>query len=259
MRLVHLGTPATAVRPAPISLKCRVRTLTFGVALMFWIAQGWAEPPGAAGPGFGQMQPGSSELAVEPHAKPALSLKFTEGTLQVSGISRGGGAVFFGVAHVPGEYTYRITPVVEVVGDSDGTAGYRPPFPISGASTWCVVDRRTGAWTAASPWGAVRDAGSGRASRPSRGGEGTLSMLEHRIEWLELLLVRPGGDVWRLAAGKGGFADDDKTGGPTYRSAVDRFQPVTSGARPIHQLTPADLILGINPRTLEFFAVEVNQ
>lgn len=191
----------------------------------------------------------------------AITIVIDGDTVTARGLTPRGGAVVFSVAHEPNIAYYTIRRVAELVkdDDGDGVVAYTAAKPVSLRSVWVVVDLRTGAHGAASPEGFPERLSSERRSRAVRGGDGEWSRLAHERPWLELLVVRPGGEVWELTAMRGGAADVERTAGPDYYTPLDRFRPLTPGARPLARLTPADVIVAVDARTIEYFVLGLEE
>jgi hypothetical protein len=187
-----------------------------------------------------------------------ITVSIQDHTVSAEGLTPGGGAVFFSVGHEYRRYYSSVRRVEKIVPDDDrdGKVVYRNDRPVPWKSIWCVVDLKTGAYAIVSPDGYPDRRVKDRASRRVHDASG-VEKLEHQRDALYMVVIRPGGDVWTLGVARGGYADDVKEfrGGGKYRTSLDKFRALTPDARPLNQLSPADVVLAIDPGSIEVFAV----
>jgi uncharacterized protein (DUF2141 family) len=190
------------------------------------------------------------------HAQNRLTVTIRDNVVTAQGLTPGGGAVVFAIAQRWDErqFYYSQERVEKLVPDDDrdGTVTYEHKKAVPWRSVWVIVDLKTGAYAIASPQGENARIGKGRASRRVNGG----ASLEHERDAVDLLVVRPGGEVWTLAAARS--APSAKQGGAVravYATALDEFRPLTPDARPLTHLTGADVVVAIDPQLIEAFLV----
>jgi hypothetical protein len=190
----------------------------------------------------------------------AMNVSISGNAVIARGLTPGGGAVFFGVAHRPRGYAFAIEQVAEFVTDDDrdGVVTYKAEKDVPWKSIWFVVDARTGAYEMAAPEGLSDRRNESRKSRVARDAAGEWSRFEHERGWLSLLVIRPGGDVWMQVATRGGITDVGRRG-PLFITPADSFEALTPNARPLRQLTQADIVIAVDMQTVEYFVVRAGQ
>lgn len=191
-------------------------------------------------------------------ASGAITVSLGTDSITAEGLTPGAGAVVFSIGHEAHRAYYTTVRIAEVVpdGDGDGRITYKPARPVAWKSLWFVVDARSGAWAVARPEGFPDRLTARRTSRPKRGAGTEWSELEHERGWLELLLIRPGGDVWTLSAMRGGDAHVDRSNAHQYRTPVEKFVPLTPNARPLKHLSRGDVVIAIDAKLVEYFLME---
>lgn len=201
-------------------------------------------------------------MAAFPLSGATLTVTFRSDAVVVDGLTPGGGVALFGITREPKGFYSRMSRVIELVPDDDrdGRAEYKLKAPFVSRSIWCAVDVRSGAHTIVTGGGYPNDRqAKDGVSRGRRGTDGETSRIEHERQSVELLLVRPGGEVWWLPATAGGWADDGTAAGtPTFSTSIEKFIPVTKHSQPIRSISRGDVVLAIDPMTMEYFVVESN-
>jgi hypothetical protein len=190
----------------------------------------------------------------------AMTMSIDGNTVTARGLTPGGGAVFFSAAHRPRGYAFAIEHVAEFVTDDDrdGVVTYTASKDIPWKSIWFAVDARTGAYETAAPEGLSDRRNDARRSRVERDTAGEWSRFEHERGWLLLLVIRPGGEVWMQPAMRGGTTDVGRRGA-VFITPADSFEALTPNARPLRQLTAADVVIGIDMQTVEYFVTRIGQ
>jgi hypothetical protein len=189
----------------------------------------------------------------------AITISIDGRTVTAQGLTPGGGAVLFSVGHEPQIAYTSIRRVAEYIADDegDGVVSYTAAADVPWKSVWFVVDAATGRYAAGTRAESRDRLTTERRSRVRGNANGELSVLVHERPWLELLVIRPGGDVWELTAMRGGAADREKLPGPDYATAVGLFRPIRSGARPLERLNQGDVVIAVDPEEVEYFVVTV--
>jgi len=190
----------------------------------------------------------------------AITVAIEGPSVTAQGLTPGGGAVFFSVGHEPHNAYYSIRRTATFVPDDErkGVVAYTSAADIPRKSIWFVIDVRTGRYAVATPSEFPIRTATERRSRATKDAAGEWSRLVHERPWLELLVIRPGGDVWELTAMQGGVADPDNAGGPDFAMPVGLFHALTPATRPLQQLTPGDVVVAIDPKEIEYFLVGVD-
>ena len=146
--------------------------------------------------------------------------------------------------------------------DRDGVIRLEPEGEgaIAPRSVWAVVDLASGELALAAPGGVpVREkAFPGRGL--TRGASGKLDRFEAVREIVDILFVRPGATpgAWVLTAGDGGEGDDDLADDGVLAATLATAQPVgESAAAAPEELAAGDVVVAVDPRSLEVFAVRL--
>jgi hypothetical protein len=84
-----------------------------------------------------------------------------------------------------------------------------------------------------------------------------LDRLKYQSSYLELLLVRPPDGVWRLTTGDGTPSDEGASSDGWVLTSPQFLQPVDGGIGPPDTYEAGDLLFGISPMTMEYFAARV--
>ncbi len=192
---------------------------------------------------------------------PELMLSFESLEVVASDLTPGGDAVFFSVARIPREY---FNEVVRFRGtepvDSFGEARFAPEsddgsVPLK--SVWAVVDLATGAYTVGAPPGFVLR----EVAFPGKGFEvgapGLVNRLRHRFSFVDMLLVRPGVGSWWLRAHDTGPHDHDGADDDRSTTALEDLEPMGAGPAPPDRFARDDVLVVIDPRTLQFYATRL--
>lgn len=172
------------------------------------------------------------------------------------GVTPGGQAVWFSVAHERGEWLTSLVRRDDIVldDDADGTVSFAVESGVPQLSVWAVVDLASGRFAVAAPDGTPLREIDFPGNSVTRGPRGGLEVLENRGEYLEVLLVRPGSGAWGLGVGDGGASDSDNAPDGTIRAALDTMRPLaTSDAAPA-EFRAGDVVIVVAPHTMEIWA-----
>jgi hypothetical protein len=188
----------------------------------------------------------------------ALAISFGSNSVDVTGASPNGHVAFLGVAHEFSKSQPPVPNLVEraqiVTADQNGLAH----LPLAGSvplrAVWGAVDVLTGNF-AMGPSDGFPAAKADPTSVVKNDNAGQLKKVEWPYTELELLLVRPGGGVWRLYVGK--HADLDENKAHTFiRVDVKSFKPLDAAPPPAH-FERGDILLLIDPHTMAYASIEV--
>jgi len=222
------------------------RTLWKGLVCLaaLWGCLGAAGPASAAWPEpLGQA------------ASAAPTLVFEETAVVARGFSEGEDVVFFAVARIPLGFTSRVELYQgEEIADFFGEARFELEEEVPLKSVWTVVSRRSGALVIGAPEGfPLREVPFPREPFLP-GAAGAVSRIRHGFPWVDLLVVRPQVGAWHQRATDGGAADRD--GEPNGRPVTDLedLVPIGVSPGPPERLLPRDVVVGIDPRDLRFYA-----
>jgi hypothetical protein len=192
------------------------------------------------------------------------TIDFEDDAAVVSGLAPRGQVAWMSVSREPREGYVRVMRREGIAKDDDGDGAVRlalePDERIAPRSLWAVVDLASGELALASPAGeaAVREVvfpGRGVA----RGASNKLDRFEAGREMVELLYARPGAApaAWGLTAGDGGEADDDGADDGALAAALAGARSLGGSPAPPEELTAGDVVVAVDPRTLDVFAVRL--
>lgn len=199
-------------------------------------------------------------LSLALSAEGQFTAAISERTVTARGLTPGGGAVFFSVAHEPHLAYYTIRRVAEYVedADGDGIVSYTAAEPIPYAMVWLVIDVDGGVIAAATLDDSVRERSTQeRLTVPKKDIAGEWAQLTSERSWLEMVVVRPKKLAWELTVMRGGAADVDKRGEQVFDTPLALFRPLSPGATALKHLKKGDLVVAIDPERLEYFIVGV--
>jgi hypothetical protein len=190
-------------------------------------------------------------------AAPTITLQ--QGTLTIDGIAAGAEAVLLSVSRLQQGWSTVVVPKWQILvdEDADGTITYAAETGVPAQSLWIAVDATTGELAAAWPSDAVvTERTIDLATALTAGATGTLSLFEMPLKDVVLALVRPGGGAWQAQGSDGGATD---YGAPDDAAVTTELTLATPlGESPAFDgVEPGDVLVGIGPKTLEFFAVQI--
>jgi len=184
------------------------------------------------------------------------TLEFEAQRVVLGGLTPSGNVAWYSISREPQGYSTLIAQRSGfVTADAVGEAAIELERDVAPASVWVVVDLDHGGFTVASPPGtSFRDIGSGEwsgvASPP-----GVVDHLAHARPYLELFVARPGVGAWVMAAGDGAAGDDDGEQDGTLLTTFATMQPLEASPPPPDELRTNDVLVVVDPRALEYYAV----
>jgi hypothetical protein len=167
--------------------------------------------------------------------------------------------VLIGLAREPLGYYSNLQPFVEQIddSDSDGITRYELQSANDWKSIWGAVDLQSGDYVVSrpdrSPGRQVNFKGRGLG----RGANGKLSKLEHEGQWLELMLVRPTGDVFQALVVDGGPFDEDGRNDNVVNVSFDALNLAAGKGTKQDEYRAGDVLFVIDPDDLSMVAVKV--
>jgi len=185
-------------------------------------------------------------------AQPAMTIAFSGRTIIVRGASPGSEVLVFGAyQHMVGYFAAYDT-FQEFVADEghDGavTVDFRAPIPRR--SVWIAIDTRNGEYSVAAPAGyrvKLSDLPA-TAIAKSKAGDDALSL---SFAAAEILVLRPGGSAWRGRSDRGGTNDERDADSKKLLVSASHLMALRGREPGPRALRPSDLIIAINPLTLE--------
>ncbi|GMU66391.1 MAG: hypothetical protein AMXMBFR36_26650 [Acidobacteriota bacterium] len=173
-----------------------------------------------------------------------LSIAVSDLEVTVSGASAGGSVVVFGVAKRSGDYVQVVERRGEILVDSDadGIVSLDVAEGVPEHGVWFAYDETSKAWVIwpSDSLSGVPDTGGGE------GGE--LPEVEW-TEYLETMILRPGGGAWSGAVGDGGPADLDGLANGAIQVDPASLDALAGSLIPDAPATPSagDLVITVDP------------
>jgi hypothetical protein len=200
-------------------------------------------------------------LAIATHAAATtLSVTFQGSAVEVTGATPHGKVVLSGVASEPRGYYSRLHVFNEVLEDTDGDGVIHKEYTgiTIWKSVWSVVDLGSHTWVGALP---ERSPGRLPEHTPAGAVEQSIDPLAYVIqpgELVELVYVRPTGDVFQAQVIDGGSDDGDGEANEQVKVSIDTFVQVAGTGQKPATFQPGDLIFVVDPDDLSLTAVKVH-
>jgi hypothetical protein len=177
----------------------------------------------------------------------------------VSGVTLKGQIVLLGVTREIGEDDFpTLHRHLTTLSDDDGDGVIR--YPVEGGvplrSVWAVADLKSGDFDSVSPerFGTRRVNWRGRGLERRNDGR---DAVENRGNLLELLVVRPGAGAWESRISDGDESDSDGAIDGRLEGLLDQMKPISGTAPPPSVFQKDDLVLAIDPASMEITLVKV--
>lgn len=208
-----------------------------------------AQPTGGEGEPLSALVPTAS-----------LTIHLEGQQIRVEGLTPGSSVVLFGSKHETEDFHARLTQVVEVLVDSDqdgevvlGPLDEKiPPF-----SVWLAADLQSSLIGYATGDPEFDPANLPAPLLASEAPEGPTTLLHFsERDAVEAILVRHGVSVWRLSGRDAG--EGEAVGEPdgNLDLQLQQFEHLAGEIDPLEFATTTDLVLAIDPRTLEWVVAE---
>lgn len=200
----------------------------------------------------------AATLAGAPATNP-LTIAFEENAVVVRGVTPGGSVVWFSVAREHPHWLTRTVRRDAVLPDSDddGMVRFELGQAVPRRSVWTAVDLATGACATATPRDMNRLEVQPAADSLRRSPVGAIEALQEARGFLEILLVRPGQGAWAQSVGDGGASDSNALPDGRVQASFASMRPIKSSKTAPGQLAPGDVVIVVDPKSLEFYATRV--
>lgn len=187
-------------------------------------------------------------------AEAAPTLEFETKRVVLGGLTPSGEVAWYSVSREPQGYSTLIAQRSgSVTADESGAAAIDLESDVAPASVWVVVDLERGSFTAAAPAGSsFRDIGGDQWT-----GLASPDQLVEARPYLELFVARPGIGTWALAAGDGAEGDEDGEQDGTLLVPFATMEPLGFSPPAPAELQAADVLVVVDPRALEYYAVAI--
>jgi len=200
-------------------------------------------------------------LAITTHAAATtLSVTFQGSAVEVTGATPHGNVVLSGVALEPRGYYSRLNVFHDVLEDTDGDGVVRKEY--SGItiwkSVWSAVDLQSHTWIGALP---ERSPGRLPEQTPAGAIEQSIDPVTYLVqpgELVELVYIRPTGDVFQAQVVDGGSDDGDGEANEQVKVSIDAFDQVAGTGQKPAAFQAGDLIFVVNSDDLSLTAVKVH-
>lgn len=187
-------------------------------------------------------------------------IHFAGEQVTVGGLLPGSEAVLLGVGRgVAGFVPFQVSFAEVLSADAEGVAVYTVEEPAPAASVWVAVAASDGSFSLAAPEGSeLRE-----ITFPANGLPATLRHLNDDRSELQVLWVRPTGEAavdagaWTARIVDGSELDGDSVQDRRLGVALDRLAPVGISPPPPSALTAGDVLVGVDPESLEIYAVRL--
>lgn len=197
-----------------------------------------------------------SATALAVNAEETVEWAFGDGSVTVSGFPAGHRVILFGAGIGSHAHTALLTydALWLADDDGDGSVTFRVRY-LPARAVWFAVDLETGSyWTAPGS----DDAGAAISFVLDQWRPG-LRDLNVRRQYLRVLVVRPGSGAWTLRATDGGRRDADAFQNGVLRLRLDRMDHLAGEENGPPVAVPRDLVVLIDPQTLDYFVDEARQ
>lgn len=197
-------------------------------------------------------------LALPAWAQPPLGTTQESGALVVNGLEPGAEVVGL----VMTRFAPRFVPVNErrdetwVDEDRDGSVEIALPDPLPPKTVVIAVELASGRFDVWAPEGSPgrEVALPPQALTPGPGG---FELLDYPSPYLELLLVRPGQGSWGVTTGDGTATDESPASDGSVSLRPWSLAPIRLAAAAPGSFETGDLLFGISPVDMEYFAVRI--
>jgi len=183
-------------------------------------------------------------------ANSAISISFSSNAITIHGGTPGTTFFVFSVSNEPAGY-YNTVARREQLTAADRSGAATVQFDqVARRSVWFAVDTRSGEYAVASPPGfPILATLTPPQVLLDKAGVERLAITR---DFADIAVVRPGTGVWIDSVSKGGPKDSNKGGGPLHATA-GAFHAVDNKTPGPGHLTPADLVIVVDPHTLQHY------
>jgi hypothetical protein len=194
----------------------------------------------------------------------AVTVQFSQSTLQISGVSRRGSVVINAALNESTGRMYgRLNELTKVVSDDDGdgVVTFDLGHPISPRSLWVIVDVTSGSYAVVAPPGSPVIVARHAPTLLQKTDVDAADQIAADHVAMSVLWVRPGpsGTVWRVRAADGGSSDEDHRNNGSAIASTVAFATVVGHDKPPKKLKKDDLILVLDPFEMTYSAAVVQR
>lgn len=195
-------------------------------------------------------------LALLPTAALAEPLiRFAPYAVVAEGITAGGEAVWLSLSREAGAWSETVVPFHEVSLDEDGDGVVevvRDKEYVASKSIWLLADLTTGATAIGTP-----DEFDKPEGKDPLWDEADFGVFFDVRESLEVVVVRPKVGAWHGTLFDGSKSDADGLDDGVITILTSALEPIGKVAEPLEALLPGDVVLGIDPHTMQHYALPV--
>jgi hypothetical protein len=200
----------------------------------------------------------SALFAAQPSAPPVVTV--AEQQVTVSNATPNANVVLYSIGLEPYRRLERVTRTAKVVvAGADGVATYASQTPISTRSVWIAVDDATGSYALASREGYEirRIDFPESALKKDVAGEVEALLVDRAI--LHVAVIRPGVGAWAVIGYEGGAGDTDKKSDGHLSLDFALAHPFSDGTPELKHLKNGDVVIAVDPNTLETMVTRIGK
>ena len=188
-----------------------------------------------------------------------LSMTFSGTEVVVSGVTPKHQAVLVGLANEPMGYYANLVTFHELLEDTDGDGivHFDTKSRVAWKSIWGAVDLQTGDFMVAHPERSRGRQIDFKGQGLGRDANGKFNKLEHAGQWLDVLLVKPTGDVFRTVVVDGGPLDEDGKSDNVIHASLSSMELARGQGEKPDEYRQNDVLFVIDPDELTMVAVKV--
>ena len=192
-------------------------------------------------------------------AEAPLRMSFDGDEVVVREIEPGGEVVCFLFSRSSRNYAPYNERRDEVFVDSDGDGEVRIPLngPPPPKFLAIAVELSSGRFEVLTPEGSPAREVALPAHSLVAGPGDRLDRLDYRSSYLELLLVRPPDGVWWLTTGDGTPSDEGPSSDGRVLTSPRFLAAIDEGGEPPNDYEAGDLLFGVSPMEMEYFAARI--
>jgi hypothetical protein len=205
-----------------------------------------------------------AQPAAEGNKPSPPSISIVADAVTIGNVSPNADVVLFGVAREPRNHAEAVVSRHVLLHDSgSGTVTYSlAGHPFIHRSAWVAVDLATGLLAMAAPAGAPLRTRAFPGNSLHETTPGKAGRIDLDLNFVEMLLARPRTGAWRMSSWDGGPGDDDRQVNGRLALPFASMIPITaegvppsSGAPAPDTVKPGDVLVIIDTRTLDVFAM----
>jgi len=195
--------------------------------------------------------------------KTVFAAHIEKNAIVAEGLSRNQEVLLFGVSVETLRYEVKATRTwnrVAADDDGDGKVSFDFEKPVSRRSLWAAVDLRHGDYVVLSGDGYDVPVANLPATALRRGAKNDeLTSLALLGATANVVVVRPGAGAWLMDVEQNGRNDEERTSAAVMHADLANLAPLSGRAAAPKALVPGDVLLVLNPLTIELSATRIER